>query len=82
MPDIEKILLPDGVTYNLSDAGALHLADLPSTAGTYALKVTIVGGVPTYTWVKTDPIYVMYSNSVNRSVSEVNYTMEVTVNDT
>lgn len=62
--------------------GSSNIPDPPTTSGIYDLRVRIVDGAPVYDWVRTNPMYVMYSNSINRSVSEVNYTMEVTVNDT
>lgn len=85
MPDIEKITLPDGVTYDLSDAGALHLSELPTTAGTYALQVTLVSGVPTYTWVEQSSPSTrseVYKSTISDPMQykpDINYTMEITI---
>ena len=73
MPKIIK----NGVTYS----GA-SIPPPPAKDGTYDLQAYSVGGVVRYRWVRTNPMYIMYSNSINRSVSDVNYTMEVTVNGT
>jgi hypothetical protein len=35
---------------NLADK-LTDIPDLPTTAGTYSLKVTVSGGVPSYSWV-------------------------------
>ena len=61
--------------------GGSDVPALPTSAGSYYLKVEILNGVPYYSWVKAETIYqshVDYVEAINEDNTLLSYTIEVT----